>query len=400
MNHKFRKIMIGIVLSIVVLLPAILPSSVNAATDEFIIGADVSMLKEVDDIGARFYDEGIQKDALEILKDHGVDYVRLRLWVDPYDAQGNPYGGGTNDLQTTLELAKKAKANGQKVIFDFHYSDFWADPGKQIKPKAWEGLNHSQLVERVYQYTSNVIETMNREGVTPAMVQVGNEIPSGMLWPEGRLTGGEEGFAELAALLQSGVQAVHDAMPAGQEAEIILHLDHGGDNGLYRWWFDNITKFDVDFDIIGLSYYPYWHGTMSELQANLNDISQRYDKDVLIVETAYAFTLADGDGLGNIFYKNEEAVGGYDATPQGQVEFIRDLKNVIHNVPDDRGRGFIWWEPTWQPVGGDTHWATDAGKAYTNDTGAPSNAWDNQTWFDFSGHALKVLDVLDESPGR
>lgn len=177
----------------------------------------------------------------------------------------------------------------------------------------------------------------------------------------------------------------------------MLHLDMGGDNSLYRWWFDNIVAEGVDFDIIGLSYYPFWHGTMGELAYNLNDISARYNKDVLIVETAYGWTLGDGDGLGNSFYTAEEATGGYPATVDGQTDFLRDLRDIVRSVPNGHGRGLIWWGPTWLPVPG-AHWGTEAGKTDNNDSGLLSNPWDNQTLFDWDGEALDALDAFDEAP--
>src|SRR5690625_6731 len=368
----------------------------NAEENDFIIGGDISMLEEVEDLGGEFYEDDIQKDALEILSSNGMNYVRLRLWVDPYDDQGNPYGGGTNDLDTTINLAKRAKANGMEVLLDIHYSDFWADPGTQTKPKAWQNLNYSQLKDQVYNYSRDVITTMKSEGVMPKMVQVGNEITSGILWDDGSVGDGNDNFVELAELLSMGIDGINDALSPSENIEIVLHLDHGGDNDLYRWWFDAIVAEEVDFDIIGLSYYPFWHGTMGELQYNMNDVSKRYDKDVMIVETAYAFTLEDGDGLGNSFFKEEEKVGGYPASTQGQMDFIRDLREIVEDIPNNRGRGIHWWEPTWLPVEG-ANWGTEAGKLYNNDTGLLSNPWDNQTLFDFDGNALESLSQFSKT---
>lgn len=367
----------------------------NNRHHSIVMGGDVSMLHEVESLGGKFYESGIQKDALDILSSNGMDYVRLRLWVDPYDKHGNPYGGGTNDLDTTLSLAKRAKSYGMNVLLDLHFSDFWADPGKQTKPKSWENLNYEELKSQIYDYSKDVISTFKNEGVLPKMVQVGNEITSGILWDDGKVGEGNNDFRQLAELLSSSISGINDAVDENDLVEIVLHLDHGGDNNLYRWWFDSIVRHSVDFDIIGLSYYPFWHGTMGELKYNLNDISSRYGKDVMIVETSYAFTLEDGDGLGNSFYINEERIGGYPATPQGQIEFIRDLKEIIYDVPNNRGRGIFWWEPTWLPVEG-AHWGTEEGKIYNNDTGLLSNPWDNQTLFDFNGNALETLSVLRE----
>lgn len=394
MKKQVRKLgMLALLLGL--LLPAASPKAQAINPGGLIVGADVSMLNEVEELGGSFYENGIQKDPLEILSGNGMNYVRLRLWVDPYDSVGNPYGGGTNDLATTIALAERAKAEGMGILLDLHLSDFWADPGTQTKPKAWQSLTYAQLKTAVYNYTKGVITAMKAEGVLPEMVQVGNETSSGILWDDGKVGGGIDDFTQLGELLSAGISGIDDALGAGEDVEIALHLDHGGDNNLYRWWFDKIEEQGVDYDIIGLSYYPFWHGTMGELQYNLNDISKRYGKDVMIVETAYGWTLGDGDGLGNSFYTTEESVGGYPASAAGQMAYIRDLAEIVRDVPNGRGRGIFWWEPAWLPVEG-ANWGTEAGKLYNNDTGLLSNPWDNQTLFDFDGNALPTLAVFDE----
>lgn len=350
----------------------------------------------VEDLGGTFYENGIQTNAVQALLNHGSNYCRLRLWHDPFDANGNPYGGGTNDYATTLELAKRAVGSGMKFLLDFHYSDFWVDPGKQIKPKAWTTISFTDLKTAVYNYTRDTLNSLANEGVTPDMVQVGNEITSGMLWEDGRVgLNGNEGFTQLAELLASGIAGVRDSS-AGQN-KIVLHLDNGGNNSLYRWWFDAIGSAGVslDYDIIGLSYYPMWHGTLGELQYNLNDIAARYDKDVAVMETAYAWTLEDGDGLGNSFGQAEETLVGYPATPRGQTDFMNDLEAVILNVPNNRGVGFFYWEPAWLPVPG-ANWTTAAGQGYTGDTSTPNNSWDNLTVFDFTGNTLESVKIFNE----
>lgn len=368
----------------------------QAAPDDFIMGVDIGMLAEVEDLGGDFYDDGVPGDALEIMADHGANYVRLRLWHDPYNAAGDPYGGGTNDLAATIDMAQRAKSLGMGVLLDFHLSDWWADPGTQTKPKAWQNLSYAQLLTTVHDYTEGVIDQMEAAGATPDIVQMGNETSSGILWDDGRVGGGVDDFTQLGELLSAGIDGVHDAASG---IETALHLDMGGDNALYQWWFDGVTGEGVDFDIIALSYYPFWHGTMGELKLNLNDISARYGKDVMIVETAYGWTTDDGDGLGNSFYLAEEQTGGYEASVQGQSEFLRDLREVVADVPGDRGRGVIWWEPTWLPVPG-AHWGTQAGKIDNNDSGTLNNPWDNQTLFDWNGNALDTLDVFGEPVER
>lgn len=365
----------------------------NADYSDFIRGADVSMLKDIEDLGGEFYDNGVKKDALEIMKNHGANYVRLRLWVDPYDSEGNSYGGGSNDFNTTLYLAKRAQEKGMKVLIDFHLSDYWADPGTQSKPKAWENLSYDELKTTLYNYMKNTLNDFKNQGVVPDMVQVGNETSSGILWDEGKIGGDYTDFTQLAELLNQAISGVRASV--GNQTKIVLHLDNGGNNSLYRWWFDGVTGcgFDLDFDIIGLTYYPMWHGTMDDLQYNLNDISARYNKDVMIVETAYAFTLADGDGLGSSFSPQDEEIGGYPASVQGQKDFMSDLEPVILNVPGNRGLGFFYWEPEWIPVEG-AYWGTEAGKEYIEDNGILSNPWDNLALFDFNGNALESIDIF------
>lgn len=365
----------------------------NADYSDFIQGADVSMLKDIEDLGGEFYDNGVKKDALEIMKNHGANYVRLRLWVDPYDSEGNSYGGGSNDFNTTLYLAKRAQEKGMKVLIDFHLSDYWADPGTQSKPKAWENLSYDELKTTLYNYMKNTLNDFKNQGVVPDMVQVGNETSSGILWDEGKIGGDYTDFTQLAELLNQAISGVRASV--GNQTKIVLHLDNGGNNSLYRWWFDGVTGcgFDLDFDIIGLTYYPMWHGTMDDLQYNLNDISARYNKDVMIVETAYAFTLADGDGLGSSFSPQDEEIGGYPASVQGQKDFMSDLESVILNVPGNRGLGFFYWEPEWIPVEG-AYWGTEAGKEYIEDNGILSNPWDNLALFDFNGNALESIDIF------
>ncbi|GAB3649672.1 glycoside hydrolase family 53 protein [Glycomyces tarimensis] len=364
-------------------------SPAQAVSSDFYMGVDVGTLAEVEADGERFYDNGVQGDALEIMADSGANLVRLRLWNDPYSSSGQPYGGGTNDLDKTIRLAQRAKALGMDVLLDLHYSDFWADPGKQHKPKAWEHLSYSQLVGAVRDYSRDVVSQMSAAGAAPEIVQVGNEITSGMLWP----SGSTDNWTQLAGLLKAGIEGVHQGADG---IEIALHLDRGGNNGAYRDWFDNARAQGVPYDIIAMSYYPYWHGTMGQLRNNMNDVSARYGKDVLVVETAYAWTLQDGDGRGNIFTGSHAEESGYPATVQGQTQFLHDLQDAIADVPNDRGRGLVWWEAAWT---GDTSWATPAGMSYIDDQAGESNSWDNQTLFDHNGNKLSTLDFFGEVTG-
>lgn len=370
-------------------------AATSASTSDFIRGVDVSTLDMLEKLGAHYYSNGVEGDALQILKNNGANYVRLKLWVDPYDTEGNAYGGGNNDFNTTLSLAKRAKSLGLGIVIDFHLSDFWTDPSKQIKPKAWSSLPFSELNTTLYNYMKDTLNAFAAEGIVPEMIQVGNEISTGILHDDGKVGSGNEDFSNLAQLLESAISGVRDS--SASSTKIILHLDQGGRNSLYTWWFGNLLtcKPNLDFDIIGLSYYPMWHGTMEGLQYNLNYLSSTYNKEVLIVETAYAWTTEDGDGAGNVFISGDENIAGYPATVQGQFDFMNDLESIILNVPNGKGLGYFYWEPEWVPVEGGTY-ATAAGVAYNNDTVTPTNTWDNMTLFDFNGNALSSMKVLNQ----
>lgn len=370
-----------------------------------IAGADVSTLEEVEDFGGVFKVDGKPADLFDILAANGTNTIRLRLWVDPYDEDGHPYLGGTNDLDTTIRLAQRATERGLDVILNLHYSDFWTDPKKQAKPRAWRDLSGGQLEAQMYSYTADVLTRLKAAGVQPRYVQVGNEITNGMLWPDGELPhylSEERRFADasdherssaydrLAGLLRAGTEAVRDHAP---HSRIIMHLDFAGANDLYRGWFDEMTARKLDYDVIGLSYYPFWHGSLTDLGINLYDIAERYGKDVLVVEYAYAHRPDGVPGQVSIFSEELATIGGYPATVEGQEQFLMDLADVVASVPGGRGLGAVYWEPAWLPVTG-TSWASPAGMRYGNDPAEPGNPWANQCLFDSAGNALASLKAL------
>ncbi len=335
-----------------------------------ILGSDISSLPKSEDMGGIYrYYAGHEGDALQIMKDSGLNYARLRVWVDSPD--------GYHGKDELLAMATRLKAMDIKLLVDFHYSDSWADPGKQYKPAAWEDLSFDQLVTALYDHTYDVCTSLVAQGTPPDMVQIGNEISAGMLWPDGDYNH----FDNLATLLKSGVQAVSDASPS---TLIMLHIPEGGDNELARWWFDNIIRREVPFDVIGISYYPFWHGTLAELQYNLDDISARYDKDVIVVETAYPFTSLEDDDFANIVSKRM-VIPGYPFTAAGQVAMFRDIMAVVRAVPDGRGLGVFWWDATWTAVSGNGWDPADPDS---------ENGWENQALFDYSGRALPALDLF------
>ncbi len=258
-------------------------------------------------------------------------------------------------------------------------------------PKAWGTLKMEDLKKALYSYTVDAIQRLVEAGAMPDMIQVGNEVNGGMLWPAGKtwnqgteVIGGYDGFADL---LKMGIQAVRDTDPNHNDpqkrARIVIHLANGGDNKLYRTVFDALRERNVDYDVIGLSYYGYWHGTLEQLKSNMNDISERYHKDVVIAETAYAATLNDKDGFGNLFGESEQNLGGYKATVLGQATAIRNIMEAVAEVPNGRGLGIFYWEPDWIPVEG-AGWKTGEG-----------NAWENQAMFSFKGEALPSMNVFN-----
>lgn len=410
---------------------------------DYIKGMDISTLLEEEAHGAKYYDNGKQGDLIDILKAHGANSVRLRIWNDPYDDYGNRYGAGTNDLAATIRLARRAREKGMSILLDFHYSDFWADPGKQYVPKAWREYDAKKLADAVYRFTKETLVALKNEGLLPGMVQVGNELTAGMLWPLGnRFYGKDEADKEneasgenakvpyfnpdLRSMLHAGIRAVREV---SKDIIVMLHLDNGGNNALYREWFDGYFGFDssaegrmdtanspahaVDFDVIGLSYYPFWHGHLDALRYNMNDIAKRYGKELVIAEVSMGFSTED--------YRRYEISGGnnpisdttselkdligmatreevlknleFDMSPNGQAEFMRAVGEVIREVPNGLGRGYYYWEPGWVPVPG-CGWATDASLEYIHAEGPCGNEWANQALFDYEGNALPALGNL------
>lgn len=354
--------------------------------ENFVKGMDISMLPEMESMGVKYYDNGTEKDLVKILKDHGVNYIRARLWVDPQSADGADFGGGNSTLARAIELGQRAHASGMKYLLDIHYSDFWADPGKQFKPKEWTNLSFDEMEQKVYDYTDEVMDAHRDAGVVPDMVQVGNELNGGMLWPEGKSWGGDgKEFDRLSRLLKSGIQGVKDNTLAGEDIKIMLHLAEAGDNGLFRWWFDEITKRNVDYDIIGMSYYPFWHGPLAKVRENIDDVVKRYNKPVILAETAFPFTPKGDEDRGPI--------EGYEVSVNGQAEYLKDLMEMVNATENNMGLGIFYWEPAW--LGQDATWATQAGMDYIDDHWKEGNSWDNKSMFDPSGNAFPSLDVFN-----
>lgn len=365
-----------------------------------ILGMDFSSLEETERQGGKFYVGGVPGDLVAHLQAAGVTSARLRLWLDPYGENGEPYMGGTCDLGVVERLAQRAKDAGMDLLLDFHYSDFWCDPSRQMIPKAWQGQNLEQMCQSVYDHTAATLEHLKSKGLEPAAVQVGNEITNGMLWPVGALGPGQPrlGYDNLAALLRSGIRAVREH----SSAKVVLHLENSGNKALWQEWLDEVFARGVDCDVLGASYYPYWHGTMDQLRDNLENCIARYGKDIWIVETAYPFTtehfnpnsctaalcIADGEK------RWDGSPVTHALTRQGQASFLQDLLELTENLSDGRGKAVYWWEPGWIPAPGSS-WASKASLRYCHEEEKTTgNEWANQCMFDYTGNATPALEVL------
>ncbi|MFD1955574.1 arabinogalactan endo-beta-1,4-galactanase [Paenibacillus thailandensis] len=341
----------------------------------FIAGMDVSFLDEIEQAGGAFYEAGVRKDCLEIMKDNGVNSIRLRLWNEP--------PGGMCNLERTLVMAKRIKEKGLHFLLDFHYSDVWADPAHQTKPKAWEGLTFDRLSQAVYNFTKESLEKLKAQGTLPDMVQVGNEITPGMLWDDGKVDGQLDTDAQwerFAALVKQGIAAVRHVDPS---INVMIHIDRGGDNASSRKFYDRFERHGVEFDTIGLSFYPWWHGTLDDLRNNLHDLAERYGKEIIVVETAYPWTLDTSEGR-FIVEQEEQLHVGYPATPSGQTQYLADFVKIIQETPGGLGAGFYYWEPCWIPA--KKEWSV-----------GHENNWANLTMFDFKGNKLESLELFRSS---
>jgi arabinogalactan endo-1,4-beta-galactosidase len=293
--------------------PAVEPPFLRKVENsERIIGADISWLPSQEAKGMKFSDQGIKKDALEIMKEHNFNWIRLRLFVDP-TAEGGYSKEGWCGLEETLSFAKRIKAAGMKFLLDFHYSDNWADPGKQFTPAEWERLNGSGLEGQVYRYSNETIRMFIEQGVRPDMVQIGNEINHGMLWPQGKIAESYMPFGVLLRCASAGVRA------ADPSIQIMVHIACGGQNDESVVFLDKIISRDVKFDIIGQSYYPRWHGTLDDLKSNLNDLAVRYGKPIIVVE---------------------------------YQDFPQEIHEIVSSLPNGLGWGTFIWEATSDHWGG------------------------------------------------
>ena len=384
--------------------PGIFVEKVEGIPADFIKGADISSVIALENSGVVFYNaEGEVQDIFQTLKEHGINYIRVRVWNDPYDAEGNPYGGGNNDLATAVKIGKRATAQGLRLCVNFHYSDFWADPSKQQAPKAWEGMSIDQKANALYEFTKHSLETLLREGIDVGMVQIGNETTGKMC--------GETNWINITKLMNAGSRAVREVSAAfDTDTEIAVHFTNP-ERGIreYHRYGMILDNFNVDYDIFASSYYPYWHGTLENLTAVLKDIAESFGKKVMVAEVAYAYTYENGDGFGNTISEESYVVKPYPITVQGQANAIRDCIQAVVDV-GGAGIGVFYWEPAWIPVPGSSYeerfelwekygsgWATSFAASYDPaDAGVyyGGSSWDNQALFDFNGRPLASLQVF------
>ncbi|MFV0137577.1 arabinogalactan endo-beta-1,4-galactanase [Streptomyces sp. HMX87] len=328
-------------------------------------GADISSLAKSEARGGVYRTgSGTTGDALGILRSAGMNYARLKVWVDPAD--------GYHTKARVLAMAQRIKARGMKLLVDFHYSDTWADPGAQSKPAAWSGHGYEQLKRDVHRHTHDVLDALRAQGTAADMVQVGNEINNGMLWDEGST----DDWSRLSGLINSGYDAVK---AVNASTPVVLHLAEGGDLAGTRWWFDNAVAHGVRFDAIGLSYYGYWHGPLSDFQTTLDDAAARYGKPVFVAETAYPFRLDSEDAHENIIDTAAELVPGCPATAAGQTAWMTTVADIVEAVPNGRGLGVFYWEATWTAVDGNGWDPADP---------ASGNGWENQALFGYDDRLL------------
>lgn len=325
-------------------------------------GADVSSVQRTLDLGGKYFDaSGAARDPLDILKSIGVNYVRLRVWNNP--------ASGYNNKAKVLAYAKIVKAKGLSLLIDFHYSDTWADPGKQFKPAAWASHGISQLQTDVFNFTSDICNSLKAQGTTPDSVQIGNEINVGMLWNDGKVV--NNNFTNLGLLLKAGYNAIKSCNSA---TKVIIHTADADSDAHARWFYDGITAQGVTWDITGLSYYCFWHGSLSNLSSVIADVRTRYGKPVVIVETAYPFTAANADGEANSVGSSQPC-SGFPATWDGQASEFTAVQNTARSAG---AVGVFYWEPTWYAIQGNG-WDP----ANINGTG---DQWDNMAIFNWTGN--------------
>ena len=372
---------------------------VENLAEDFIFGMDASSVLSLENSGVKFYNfDGQEQDVFQTLAEAGVNYIRVRVWNNPYDANGNGFGGGNCDINTALEIGKRATQYGMKLLVDFHYSDFWADPGKQKAPRAWAAMEIEEKTEALYNYTKESLELLKNGGVDVGMVQIGNETNGTFC--------GEKTWFNMQYLFSAGSKATREVFP---EALVAIHFANPEKAGSYATYASKLDYYQVDYDVFASSYYSYWHGTLENLSTVLTEINQTYGKKVMVVETSYAYTDADFDFHGNTISSGGAIAKNYPFTVQGQATAVRDVIDTVAKIPG--GIGVCYWEGTWISVGGATWeensakweqfgsgWAASYSTAYDPDDAGKyygGCAVDNQAMFDSNGKPLESLRIFN-----
>ncbi|MGD0460914.1 MAG: glycosyl hydrolase 53 family protein [Tepidisphaeraceae bacterium] len=352
---------------------ALICSLARAADQPFIAGADVSMLPTIEKAGGIFLDNGKSGDAIQIMRAHGCNLFRVRLFVNPSSDYASTYGA-VQDLAYVRALAKRIKASGAEFLLDIHYSDTWADAGKQFTPAAWKKLDFDALQQKVHDYTVWVMTDLRDSGVTPDMVQVGNEVTAGILWPQAQVLDVPKDeqprqWQRFAQLITAGCKAVRSFQTDAHPIRIMIHIHGGGKEGMAKYFFGKFKLDPADYDIVGLSFYPAWEDSIDYLKQNMTDAVDLTGKDVILAETSYPWkALPDKVGLATLQWPQ---------TPAGQKQYLNDLIDVIHRAPGQHGIGFIYWYPEAIPIQGMNIWR----QGY-------------EALFDSTGNALPGLDVF------
>jgi len=372
---------------------------VQGLPEDFIMGMDASCVPALEASGVKYYNyDGKEQDVFQTLAESGVNYIRVRIWNHPFDAQGNGYGGGNCDLQNAIAIGQRATQYGMKLLVNFHYSDFWADPGKQMVSLEWKGLSIEEKTDALYRYTKESLEKLKEAKVDIGMVQIGNETNGSFC--------GETTWFNMQYLFSAGSRAVREVCP---DALVALHFANPEKAGSYADYAWRMNYYNVDYDVFASSYYPYWHGTLENLSNVLTEVANTYGKKVMVMETSYAYTPEDSDFNGNTISEGGAVTKNYPYTVQGQATSVRDVIATVAAIPN--GIGVVYWEGTWITVGTQSWeensakwerygsgWASsyaagydpeDAGKYYGG------NAVDNQALFDPAGKPLDSLRIFN-----
>lgn len=375
---------------------------VDNLSDDFWFGVDVSSVIAEEESGVVYYNEdGEEQDIFRTLKENGVNAVRIRVWNDPWDANGNSYGGGHNDVETAIAIGQRATSYGMEVLIDFHYSDFWADPSKQMVPKAWAEMSTEEKADALYAYTKESLDALLDAGVNVTAVQIGNETTTGI--------SGVKNWDGRTKLFQAGSQAVREISAEwGHDMQVVLHFTNPENSTEYLKYAQILDSVSVDYDIFASSYYPYWHGTLENLTSVLSEIASTYNKKVMVAEVSYTYTMDDGDYSGNSLSSSSVCELPYSISVQGQADCVRDVTDAV--AATGYGVGVFYWEPAWIPVPGNSYeecsalweahgsgWASSYATEYDPDDAGiyyGGSSWDNQAMFDFTGHPLASLSVF------